>query len=629
MTAVPLESRLLPAASRIARLPVPRIHVDSPAATGPAPRDGVLAFERLLAELSAGFVNLPAARVDAAITDALRRIVELLDVDRANLIGFAPQTGESRLTHSWSVTGVAPVVLRSVSTDFPWAMRRLQAGDPVVVPRLADLPPEAATDQATWQRFGIRSNLTVPMAVGGRIEGAIALASFRHERAWRPDFVARLGVLADVFANALAHKRAQEALDTAMRFERLVSEVLAALLTAGAAGEKDSVIDRGLREMASILGAERATLWQRIGSGAELRKTHRWFAPDVPVLPEHSGTIATPWISAQIAGGAVVRFGNLAELPPEAAADLPALRELGVRSLVIVPLTVSGAVVRALAFATVHAERDWPEALVPRIRLLGEVLASVLARDEAERREQEAKAHAAHATRVGAMGAFAASLAHELTQPLAASLANAETGVRLLAAPEPDLDELRATLADIVADERRAKDLVQKLRRFLRRGEVERGELEVREVLEEVLQLVGREAQVRGVPLRLEAGEPLPRIVGDRVQLQQVVLNLLSNALDAATAGGRPAREVVVRASRCGDGVSVEVRDSGAGMDGATLERIFQPFFTTKPKGMGLGLSISRTIVEAHGGTLSAQSAPGNGSTFRVELPQRPPAPAA
>jgi C4-dicarboxylate-specific signal transduction histidine kinase len=248
----------------------------------------------------------------------------------------------------------------------------------------------------------------------------------------------------------------------------------------------------------------------------------------------------------------------------------------------------------------------------------------VLERQAAERREQEAKAQAAHATRVGAMGAFVASLAHELTQPLAASLANAETGVRLLAAPEPDLDELRATLADIVADERRAGDLVQQLRRFLRRGAVERGPLALGELLGEVLQLVAREAQARGVTLRLDVAEALPEVVGDRVQLQQVALNLLSNALDAVAAGDRPAREVTVLAGRSGDGVRVEVRDSGVGMDAETLARIFKPFFTTKPKGMGLGLSISRTIVEAHGGTLSAHSAPPGGATFRIELPVRP-----
>jgi signal transduction histidine kinase len=122
----------------------------------------------------------------------------------------------------------------------------------------------------------------------------------------------------------------------------------------------------------------------------------------------------------------------------------------------------------------------------------------------------------------------------------------------------------------------------------------------------------------------LEIAAALPKIVGDRVELQQVVLNLLSNAIDAVAAGDRPAREVAVLAVRSGDGVRVEVRDSGAGMDAETLARIFQPFFTTKPKGMGLGLSISRTIVETHGGTLSAHSAPGEGSTFRIELPPRP-----
>jgi len=585
----------------------------------------LLAFERLLAELSAGFVNLSTTSVDDAITDALRRIVGLLDVDRANLIGFVPQTGESTLTHSWTVDAFAPAVLRSVSGDFPWAMRRLQAGLPIVFSRLDELPPEAAADAASWRRVGVKANLTVPMTVGGRIEGAIALASFRRERLWPEELVSRLRILAEVFGNALGFKRARESLDSAMKFERLVSETLAALLTTKRAEDRDHVIEAGLRGMARILGAERATLWERIGASPEFRKTHRWLATGMPVPPDRAGGVGIPWISAQVVAGAVVRFARFADLPPEAAADLPALRELGVRSLVIVPLTAAGAVVRALSFATAHEERDWPEALVPRIALLGEVLGSVLARDEAHRREQEARAQAAHAIRVGAMGAFAASLAHELTQPLAASLANAETGVRLLAAPELDLDELRATLADIVADERRAGELVQKLRRFLRRGEVERGELDPREALEDVLQLVAREAKARGVRLRLEVAETLPKIVGDRVQLQQVVLNLLSNAIDAVAAGDRPEREVAVLAGRRGDGVGIEVRDSGAGMDAATLARIFQPFYTTKPKGMGLGLSISRTIVESHGGTLSAHSAPGKGATFRIELPLRLP----
>jgi signal transduction histidine kinase len=588
------------------------------AAPGTPGGEDILPFEQLLAELSAGFVNLPAARIDDAITDALRRIVEVLGVERCNLVRFAPGD-DARVTHTWSVAGLPAVTLRAISSDFPWLLAHIRAGDPVVVPRLADAPPDAAADVATWRRGGVKSNLTVPMMVGRRIEGALAIAALRREHQWPGPLVSRLRILADVFANALAHKHAQQALDAAMAFEQRASAILGALLTGGPA-EQDRVIETGLGEMARVFGAERATLWRRDGEAATFRKTHRWLAEGVPRPPDAVGTSVTPWMSGELVRGNVVRFASLGALPPEAAQDLPGLRALHIRAAVAVPLAVSGAVVGTLAFATTHADRDWPEALVPRIKLFGEVLASVLARRAAERREQEAKAHAAHAARVGAMGAFAASLAHELTQPLAASLANAETGLRLLAAAEPDLDELRGTLADIVADERRARELVQKLRRFLRRGEVERGALAVRPVLVEVLELVAREAQAQSVALRLEAAEPLPEVMGDRVQIQQVVLNLLSNAIDAAAAQ-QVRREVVVCAERCAAGVGIEIRDTGAGMDERTLAHLFQPFFTTKPKGMGLGLSISRTIVEAHGGTITARSAPGEGATIRVELP--------
>ncbi|MBK7332470.1 MAG: GAF domain-containing protein [Betaproteobacteria bacterium] len=439
-----------------------------------------LAFERLLAELSAGFVNLPTSRVDDAITDALRRIARLLGVDRANLIGFGARSGESTLTHSWTADGFPLAALRPVSRDYPWAMQRLRAGHAIVVARLAELPAEAAVDEASWRRFGVKANLTVPMTVDGRIEGAIALASFQRERSWPDELVSRLRILAEVFGNALAYKRVHESLQSAIGFERLVSDTLAALLTNDRVENRDRMIEAGLRDMALFLGADRATVLERIGDSAEFRTTHRAPTVEVPAPADQASVAAFPWICAQIVAGSVVRSSTGTDLPPEAAADLHALRELGVRSLVIMPLKIAGRVVRALSFATVHDERDWADHLVHRIALLGEVLASMLARDEAHRREQEAKAQAEHAARVGAVGAFAASLVHELTQPLAANLANAETGMRLLAAPEPDLDELRATLADIVADERRAVDLVQKLRRFLRRGEMERRELDLR-----------------------------------------------------------------------------------------------------------------------------------------------------
>jgi FixJ family two-component response regulator len=140
-----------------------------------------------------------------------------------------------------------------------------------------------------------------------------------------------------------------------------------------------------------------------------------------------------------------------------------------------------------------------------------------------------------------------------------------------------------------------------------------------------VLRLVGSEAAERGVEVALDEAAALPKLVGDRVQLQQVLVNLLLNALDAVATAARGTRRVAVRAHPSGTGVVVEVADSGPGMDEATLARVFEPFFTTKPRGMGLGLAISRTIVSSHGGTLTVRSAPGAGTTFRVVLPLRPP----
>ncbi len=581
-----------------------------------------LAFERLLAELSARFINLPAAEIDGAITDALQQIAQLLDVDRAQIIRLAADSVE--LSHSWAVEGVfASVPPKRITQLFPWSIQRVRAGRAVVVPQASDVPPEAHVDKATWQQNGVRSILGMPMSVAGRVEGAIVIACLRRARDWPDDLVSRIGVLSEVFANALAHKRAREALEVAIEFERNVSSILAALLTAPPS-EHDRVIEAALGDMARMLGVDDAALWQRVGQRSEFTTTHRWGDESVPTPPGPTPP-RMPWTAAQLVDGDTVAFDRHADLPDEAGSDLPALRTLNFGAAVIIPLCVAGSVVGALSFSTAREDRDWSHMLMPRVTLLGEVFTAVLARDAAERREQEAHAQAAHAARISTMGALAASLVHELTQPLAASLANAETASALLAEPVPDLDELRATVNDIVADDHRVGDLIQQLRRFLRRGDGERTELKLRTVIEDVVRLVAGDASSKGIEVVLACAQGTPSFVADRVQIQQVLLNLLLNAFEAVADNESGSRRIEVLARASGAGVSVEVTDCGHGMDEPTLARIFHPFFTTKPGGMGLGLSISQTIVAAHGGTLSARSTPGIGTTFRMELPSRPP----
>jgi signal transduction histidine kinase len=235
---------------------------------------------------------------------------------------------------------------------------------------------------------------------------------------------------------------------------------------------------------------------------------------------------------------------------------------------------------------------------------------------------QRAQAELAHAARVMTMGELSASLAHELTQPLTAILSNAQAALRFLTPPSPDLDEVRGILADIVADDRRAGEVIHRLRGLLTRSEPERRPLDLNEVIRGVVRLIHSELVIKHVTVTLDLGRELPPVPGDRVQLEQVILNLLINGVEAMSAVEDRPRELLIRSCRHGaGGVLVTVRDGGIGLDPQQAERIFDSFYTTKPKGMGLGLSISRSIVEAHDGWLWASPNAGHGATFQFTLP--------
>jgi PAS domain S-box-containing protein len=240
----------------------------------------------------------------------------------------------------------------------------------------------------------------------------------------------------------------------------------------------------------------------------------------------------------------------------------------------------------------------------------------------AEAALQRAQAELAHAARVMTMGELLASLAHELMQPLTAILSNAQAALRFLNHPPADLHEVRAILADIVADDQRAGEVIQRLRQLLMRGELERLPLDINEVIQNVVKLIHGEIVIKNVGMILDLGSDLPPVPGDRVQLQQVILNLLMNGIEAMSPVKDRPRELLIQSRRHEvGGVLVAVRDAGIGLDPQQVERIFDSFYTTKPKGMGLGLSISRSIVEAHGGQLWASPNTGYGTTFQFTLP--------
>ena len=229
----------------------------------------------------------------------------------------------------------------------------------------------------------------------------------------------------------------------------------------------------------------------------------------------------------------------------------------------------------------------------------------------------------AHVSRVSTMGQLTSTLAHELSQPLGAILRNAEAAEIFLQKEKPDLEEIRAILADIRVDDQRAGSVINRMRQLLQRRSLELNRLDLSEVLTGAVTLVQADARTRQVEVTLQLPVKLPDISGDRVHLQQVLLNLILNGLDAMADGVKSERRLTVRAGLAQDGnVEVAVSDCGTGIPADQQNRLFEPFFTTKPEGMGMGLVISRTIIEAHGGKIWAENNVGGGAVFKFTLPR-------
>jgi signal transduction histidine kinase len=234
----------------------------------------------------------------------------------------------------------------------------------------------------------------------------------------------------------------------------------------------------------------------------------------------------------------------------------------------------------------------------------------------------EARAELAHVNRVATMGQLAASIAHEVNQPIAAAVTNAHAALRWLDARPPELGEVRQALGRIVEDGNRAGDVIGRIRALINKAPPRKDALEINEAILEVIALTHGEVAKNGVSLQTQLAADLPLVQGDRVQLQQVILNLIINAVEAMSGVSEGSRELLIGTGKDGSsGVLVAVRDSGPGLSPESFGRLFDPFYTTKPGGMGMGLSICRSIVEAHGGRVWASRTAGPGAIVQITLP--------
>jgi len=285
------------------------------------------------------------------------------------------------------------------------------------------------------------------------------------------------------------------------------------------------------------------------------------------------------------------------------------------------PILLGGEVLGVMEFFS-HEIRQPDQELLNMVATIGSQIGQFTERKRAENALRHAQMELAHVTRVATLGEMTASIAHEINQPLAAVVNNASACLRWLAAPIPNLDEAREAVARIARDGKRASDVITRIRALVRKTGEEKARLDINDIIQEVAALAQGELRNNRVALRMELAADLPPVLGDRVQLQQVILNLVMNGIEAMSGVTDRSRELFIRSRQHEpDKVLVAVQDTGMGIDRENVEKIFNAFYTTKSQGMGLGLAISRSIVENQGGELWVVPNDGPGATFQFTLP--------
>lgn len=398
---------------------------------------------------------------------------------------------------------------------------------------------------------------------------------------------------------------------------------LARALVRVTVGNMDAEINLWLKRIGLALELDRSTIAEIDPTTGQTCFTHGWAREEGDLLSEKiDANRLLPWTIRKMLSRETVVMPSPDSLPREAPVDRESFRLYGTKSNVMVPIEVDEGVIGAISFASLSQRRSWSPRLVRGFQSLAEIFGYALERKRGVAERIRLRNELTHVSRLTTMGEFAAAITHELNQPLAAILSNAESVQSMLTADQPELDEIRAIIDDIVQDDSRAVETIRRLRPLFRHDKLVKAKVNLSEVLLETEQIVRVDALRRGISLALEMKEPLPLIFAGRVQLQQAILNLISNAFDAVAEIDDGPRTIRLKTSIDEPhNVRIFVCDSGKGIAPDALARVFESFFTTKPNGMGMGLAIAKSIVEAHGGRLSVSTNASRGTIFEIRLP--------
>ncbi len=346
-----------------------------------------LQFEELVAGVSRNFVNLRAEEIEAEIDQTLARVGCFTGADRSYV--YMLQEGDARVSkmHGWCADGVNPGHGLGCDMEidrFPWGTDQLLNAGLLNIPSVRDLPDEASEGKEVLESMGAKSVLSVPITIAGQLFGFLGLSTVREERSWSEETISLVKTVADILANALERKRSADALKERLVFETLLSDLSATFVNLPDA-EIDSQIEHWLGRIGELLGIDRSSVVRFSDNGADIAITHAWAAPGLPPASTSRMKQSFRWFLERLLQGELVVYARVEDAPQEAESEKQYCRQEGIQSILAFPLVVGGARIGGMAFSTVHRPRDWPDDLVQRLRLVGEIFANALLRKQSQK----------------------------------------------------------------------------------------------------------------------------------------------------------------------------------------------------------------------------------------------------
>ena len=407
------------------------------------------------------------------------------------------------------------------------------------------------------------------------------------------------------------------------QFESLVSDLSSAMARVPA-DAVDREIDAWLGKICLSLDLDRSAVYQRTTAEGPVYISHTWTRPNsnIPTVPRSLdvGKHFKKTTDFVLAGNQFV-YARRSEIPPDFRVPDRISERYSPKAIAAMPMWAGDRVIGAASFARFRSPRDWSPRLLERLTLAARIFGSAIERKQAAAESQASRAELALAQRRSMMGEMVASLAHELNQPLGAILNNLGGLGRLLAQGNKEPALAARAISNAIEDTKRAGEIVRRVRAMFSGASTNKVAVDLAALVNEVVTLIGSESALRKITVEIEAASPL-EVLGDRVLLQQCVLNLLVNAFDALMDTPELERRVTVGIAPEKPGwIALSVGDNGSGIDPSVAGRVFEPFVTTKSGGMGLGLLVTQSIVEDHGGKIWLMPNAERGTTFTFTLP--------